>query len=141
MNVKYGLPCASAVIDDHPVSLQVQPLVLGNFFCGQEEMADKVSVDFGHAVNIGNMFFWNDECVDGRLRVHVLEGGHEIIFVNDFGRDFFCDDPAENAARIGAHFFPSTFSEKLLKKQLRSPVWHAGPVCSTLTRSVSWSQS
>jgi len=122
MNVKYGLPGAGAVIDDHPVSLRVQPLVLGYFFCGQEEMADKVSVGFRHAVNIGNMFFGNDECVDGRLRIHVLKGGHEIIFVNDFGRDFFCDDPAENAAWIGAHFSPSLFSEKLLKKQLRSPV-------------------
>lgn len=141
MNVKYGLPCACAVIDDHPVSLRVQPPVLSDFFCDQEEMADKISVGFGHAVNIGNMLFWNDESVDGRLRVHVLEGGHEIIFVNDFGRDFFCDDPAENAAWIEAHFVLSPFSEKLLKKQLRSPVWHAGPVCSTLTRSVSWSQS
>ena len=98
MNVKYGLPSARAVIDDHPVSLRVQPPVLGNFFCGQEEMADEVPVGFGHAVNIGNMLFWNDECVDGRLRVHVLEGGHEIVFVNYFRRDFFCDDPAENAA-------------------------------------------
>lgn len=137
MNVKYGLPGAGAVVDDHPVSLRVQPPVLSNFSCSQEKMADQVSVGFGHAMNVGNMFFWNDESVDGRLRVHILEGGHEIIFVNDFGRDFFRDDPAENAAWIGAHLLPPSFSEKLLKKQLRSPVWHADPVCSTLTRSVS----
>ena len=141
MNMKYGLPGAGAVIDDHPVSLRVQPLVLSDLFCGQEEVADKVSVGFGHAVNIGNMFFGNDERVDRRLRVNVLEGGHEIVFVNDLGRDLFSDDPAEKAVWILAHFFPFSFSEKLLKKQLRSPVWQAGPVCSTLIRSVSWSQS
>jgi hypothetical protein len=28
-------------------------------------------------------------------------------------------------------------SEKLLKKQDRAPVWQAGPVCSTLIKSVS----
>ncbi len=100
MDVKYGLACACAVVDDHPVSLRVQPLVLGDFFCNQEEVADKVPVGFRYAVNVGDMFFWNDESVDGRLRVHVLEGGHEIILVNDPGRDFFCNDPAENAAWI-----------------------------------------
>ena len=122
MNMKYGLSRAGAVIDDHPVSLRVQPFVLGNFFCGQEEMPDEVSVGFGHTVNIGNMLFGNDECMDRRLRVHVLKGGHEIILVNDFGRDFFCDDLTENTPWVGAHFFLSSFSEKLLKKQLRSPV-------------------
>lgn len=141
MEMKYGLSCACAVINDHPVSLRVQALVPRDFFSGQKEMADKVFVGFGHAVDIGNMFFGNDERVDRRLRVHVLEGGHEIVFVNDFGRDFFSDDSAENAARIRAHFLTSPVFEKLLKKQLRSPVWHAGPVCSTLMSSVSWSQS
>ena len=76
MNMKYGLPSAGAVIDDHPVPLRVQSFVLSNFFCGQEEMADEVSVGFRHAVNIGDMFFWNDECVDGRLRVHVFRHSH-----------------------------------------------------------------
>ena len=137
MNVEHRLSGAGAVINDHPVSLRVHPFVFCDFFCRKEQMPDKLFIFFGHTVNFGNMLFGNNERMHGGLGIHVFKGGHEIVFVNDFGRDFFCNDLAENAVWILAHYFLSSCSEKLLKKQLRSPVWHAGPVCSTLTRSVS----
>jgi hypothetical protein len=53
-------------------------------------------------------------------------------------RDFFLDDLAKNTVLVRTHSLsPGWFSEKLLKKQERSPVWQAGPLCSTLIRSVS----
>ena len=138
--MKHGLAGAGAVIDDHSVSLPVEPFIIRYFFCRQEEMSDEFPVCIVHAVNIGNVFFGNDEQVDGRLRVHVFKSGDRIVLVHDFGGDFFFDDFAEDTVGIASHAVPP-YSEKLRKKQQRDPVWQAGPVCSTLTKSVSWSQS
>ena len=121
--MKHGLSSTCAVVDDHPVAFPVEPLVPGDFFRDQEQMPDELFVALGHAVNIGDVLFGNDERMDGGLRVHVLEGRSERIFIYDFCRDLFFDDPAEEAVWIKAHdFFISPASEKLLKKQQREPV-------------------
>lgn len=100
MDVEHGLAGAGAVIDDHPVSLRVQTFIFGDLFCRKEEMSDKLFIGLGHAVNFRYMFFGNNERVYGRLRIHIFKGGHKIIFVDDFGGDFFCDDLAENTVWI-----------------------------------------
>ena len=140
--MEYGLACPRAVIDDHAVALCIQAFFIGDLLCRKEEVTDEFAVRFGHAVDFRDMPLGNDERMHGSLGIDVLKGDDRVVFEYNFRRDFLLDDLAEDAVRISAHL-PSPFSvsEKLLKKQQREPVWQAGPVCSTLTRRVSWSQS
>ncbi len=123
MKMENGLACPASVVDHHSVALSIKASVFCNFSCGKEEVTDKLSVVFGHALNIGNVLFGDDKRVDGSLGVDVFKGGNRIILVDDFRRDFFFDDFAEDAVRIATHAYsPSGLPEKLLKKQLRAPV-------------------
>ncbi len=123
MKMKHGLACPAPVIDYHPVPFFIKVFVFCNFSCGKEKVPNKLSVGVGHALNIGNVLFGNDQRVDRRLGIDIFEGGNGVILVNDFRRGLFFDDPAEDAVRIAAHAFsPSGLPEKLLKKQLLAPV-------------------
>ncbi len=127
--MKHGLPRTGSVVDDQAVTSRIQSFFIGDFFRGKKKMADKFAVRFRHAVNLGDMSLWNNERMHGCLWVHVFERDDRLVLKYDLGWDFFIDDLAENTIRIPAHDFLSPVeSEKLLKKQLRAPVWHAGPV-------------
>ena len=142
MNVEYGLSGVNAVIDDHAVSAFVKTALRSDRFGDKEQVADKIPVGSGNSMNVGDMFFGDNEEMDGRLRIEVFKRENQLVLVDNGRGDLFFDDPAKNAVWIGAHFFSHcAFPAKLRKKQERSPVWQAGPVCSTLMRSVSWSQS
>ncbi len=127
--MEHRLPCAGTVVDNQAVSFRIQALCFGNFFCSKKKMADKFTVSFRHAVNLGYVPFGNDESMHGRLGVHVFECNDRLVLEHDPGWDFLIDDLAKNTVWIQTHdLFPSSEPEKLLKKQLRAPVWHAGPV-------------
>jgi len=127
--MKHGLPRPGAVVDDQAVSLRIQAFFVRNFFRGKKKMANEFSVRLRHAVDLGNMSLGNNERMHGCLRVRVLERDDCFVLVDDLGGHFFIDNFAEDTIRIPDHdFFSSPEPEKLLKKQLRAPVWHAGPV-------------
>ncbi len=84
MNMKHRLARSASVVNDHPIPLRVQAFVGGDLFRGQEQVSDKIFVGFGHAVNIGDVFFRDNERVDGRLGIYVFEGGNRIVLVHDF---------------------------------------------------------
>jgi hypothetical protein len=127
--MKHGLPRAGAIVDDQAVSLRIQAFFVGDFFCGKKKVADKFPVRLHHAVDLGYMPLGNNEHMHGRLGVRVLERDDCFVLEYDLGWNFFIDNFAENTVRIPDHdFFSSPEQEKLLKKQLRAPVWHAGPV-------------
>ena len=137
VKMEHGLSCTGTVIDDHAIPAGIQSFCQCDGLRDEKKVADEVLVRLSHAVNIGNMSFRNDQGVDRRLRIHIFERQGELIFIHDFCRYRFIDDPAKNAIGVVAHGLASRGSAKLLKKQLRAPVWHAGPVWSTLIRSVS----
>src|SRR5512135_191977 len=140
VNVEYGLPGIPTVIDHHTVPVPVQRPLFSDRLSYKKEMPYSFLVALLHTVNVSKVLLRNDKDMDRRLRIDVLKGKARLVLVDDLRRDLPSDDLAEEAIRTAAHH-GSLFSEKLLKKQLRAPVWQAGPVCSTLTRSVSWSQS
>lgn len=138
MDVEHGLSSIKAVVDDHPITALIETFLRSYGLGNKEEMANKFAVRNGYAVDVSNMFFWHNKRVNRRLGIEVLEGDCVLVLMENRCRDFFLDDLAKNTVRVGTHFVsPGRFSEKLLKKQERSPVWQAGPVCSTLIRSVS----
>lgn len=137
MDVKHGLARVPAVVDNHPVTVLLKPQLRRNGLCHKKEMADKLPVSGGNAVDVSNMFLRYDKDMRRRLRIKILECESKFILMDDLRRNLLVDDLAEYAVRIEIHRVPPPVVEKLLKKQERAPVWHAGPVCSTLMRSVS----
>ncbi len=89
-------------------------------------MSDQFLVGNGHTVNLWYMFLRHDQDVGRSLRINIVKSNGEVVFMDGPGGYLLCDDSAKNAVLV-VHRFPSG-SEKLLKKQVRDPVWHAGPV-------------
>jgi hypothetical protein len=82
------------------------------------------------------MRFGNDQNVRRCLGIHIFEGDCKIVLMHQLCRYLLCNYFAENAVLFVCHNKSPLFPKRR-KKQLRAPVWHAGPVCSTLIRSVS----
>lgn len=138
MDVEHGLSSIKAVVDDHPITALIETLLRSYGLGNKEEVANEFTVCNGDAVDVSDMFFWHNKRVNRRLGIEVLEGDCVLILVEKCCRDFFLDDLAKKTVLVRTHFLsPGRFSEKLLKKQERSPVWQAGPVCSTFIRRVS----
>lgn len=98
-----GLAAVIVGVGDNAVSIFRKPEVLGDFARGDHEMPHQRSVfrlNFGHRAN---RFFGNKEHVHGSLRLDVVKRQAVLVFVNDFGRDFFGDDLAENSRLRIAH--------------------------------------
>lgn len=83
MKMEHGLARAPAVIDDHPVAVCIKTFVFCDFSCSKEKMTDQLSIGFGHAVNIGNMFFGHNERVHRSLGIYVFESSNRIVLIND----------------------------------------------------------
>jgi hypothetical protein len=83
MNVKYRLSSVTAVIDDHAVSAGIKFLFCGNGFGNKKKAAYQFTILGADAVNVGDMFFGNNQEVNGRLRIQVLERDDMLVIVND----------------------------------------------------------
>src|SRR5579862_10064759 len=91
VQVRHGLPRLFAAIDDQPVA--VRELELGGQLDGdQVQVAEQLAVGLGDAVVRGNHFLGDDQDVDGRLRIDVVEGEAHIVFVGDLRVDLAIDD-------------------------------------------------
>jgi len=106
MQVRHSFARVGAVIEHEAESVFGETELLGD--CGgfDEQMAEHlviVRVRFGDA---RNRFLGNDQDVDRRLRFHVVEGNDLVVFVNDFGGNFACDDFFEKGF---AHGLVSSF--------------------------------
>ena len=97
MNMEHGLSGVFTVIDDHPVSALVESVLRSNGFGDKKQMADQLTVCCGDRMNVGDVFFWNNEKMGGRLGVEVLKCDCQFIFMDDFSGDLFFDDLAKNA--------------------------------------------
>jgi hypothetical protein len=89
------LAAVSAIVDDDAVAAaQVQ--LFGQVADHQQQVRQQVGILIADRLERGDLFFGNDEDVRGCLRRHVVEGEAAIVFVDDFGRNFFVDDPLED---------------------------------------------
>jgi hypothetical protein len=128
VDMENGLTCIMTVINDHAVAALLKTLLRSKAFCNKEQMSDKFPLRKGDAVNAGDMLFRDKERMDRRLGIDVFKSEGKLVFINDLRRNFSFDDFAENTVWVQRHRFPQVSAEKLRKKQLRCPVWQAGPV-------------
>ena len=61
VDMEDGLSRAGTVIDDQAVSFCIQSFVICDFFCSEEQVADKFPVCLGHAMDLGNVPLGNNE--------------------------------------------------------------------------------
>jgi len=101
-----------SIIDDHPVSALIEPFFNGNGFGNKEQMSDELAVCYRNTVNIGYMFFRNNENMYRRLGIEVLKGNSMIIFMDDLCGYLFFYDLAEDAVRISGHFIVPPVTSK-----------------------------
>src|SRR6266508_5833093 len=142
MDMEDRLARIRTVINDHPVTALIKPPFGSKGLGNKEQVPDDLTVRRNDTMNVRDMFFRHNEYMDRRLVIDVLKGDRVFVLVDYLCGYLFFDDPAKQAGWIRGHFFSPCWSQaKLLKKQHCSPVWQAGPVCSTLMRSASWSQS
>lgn len=61
VNMEHGLARAGTIIDDHAVALFIQSFFICDFFCGEEEVANKFPVCLGHAVDLSDVPLGNNQ--------------------------------------------------------------------------------
>ncbi len=137
VNVKDRLSGITAVVDDETVAFFFQTFIPCDRLSDQKKTSNVYRIFVFHAMDIVKVILGDDQDMDGRLRIDVLECNGCRILKYDGGGDLLLDDPAKKTALGICLVHLSPIFEKLLKKQLRDPVWQAGPVWSTLISSVS----
>eukprot|EP00274_Cyanoptyche_gloeocystis_P005014 CAMPEP_0196654120 /NCGR_PEP_ID=MMETSP1086-20130531/3802_1 /TAXON_ID=77921 /ORGANISM="Cyanoptyche gloeocystis , Strain SAG4.97" /LENGTH=136 /DNA_ID=CAMNT_0041985693 /DNA_START=912 /DNA_END=1322 /DNA_ORIENTATION=+ len=97
VEVIYGLPAREAVVDHESVTVLQAWLLPCNLGRGAEQVAHDGVVlarfDVGHP---SDELLRHQHDVHRRLRVHVPEGEHLVVFKNNFGRDFLPNNLAED---------------------------------------------
>jgi len=86
-----------AVVDDNPEAVRGDSLSLGHLLGDEEEVAEECLVLLWVGLGeLGNGFPGDDQDVNWRLRVDVVEGDTVVILVNDLGGDLLPEDLAKN---------------------------------------------
>ena len=102
MHVWHGLPSVLTVIDDQAIA-RIRDAEFAPESCGDDEKVPEhllmCRFDVGNA---RDRVDGHDEHMNGRLRLNIAECDAEFIPIDDVGRDFARDDPAEEG-RLLSH--------------------------------------
>lgn len=88
MQVRHGFACVRAVVEDEAIATLVEAEFVGDFRGFEQQVAENLMVfrcGFGDA---WDGFLWNDKHVRWRLRFDVAEREHEVVFIDNRGRNF-----------------------------------------------------
>ena len=101
MEVRDGFTAVGAVVD-HEAKATGEVEFPGENACGKKEVSEERLVACGGFAHAGNEFFWNDQQVDGSLRLDVVQDDAEVVLMLDLGGDFTVDDALEDGLGHGA---------------------------------------
>ncbi len=102
-----SLPTIGSCIDDTSIA-PVQVQRARQFGDGSVHVADQCIVRPDSLSERNNVAARNDQYMRRRLRVHVGEGHHLVIFKQQLCRDFSGSDFAENTIHTRQHSAPAT---------------------------------
>src|SRR4030095_146053 len=97
VDVIHDLAAFGPTVDPEPISALGQSPVLTDLACSEEAAAENLDVPRLHRGDRSDMAFGDDEKMDRRLRVDVLEGEDRIVLVVDLRMSLTGDDAAEHA--------------------------------------------
>lgn len=97
MDVEDGLAGVAVGVEDHTKSAVGKPTLSHDGCSATNHLAQKIIVAVAEIVQRRDVRFRNHEDVKWRLRIDIFEGEEMAVFENDFGRNLFRDDLAEEA--------------------------------------------
>lgn len=95
MNVMHALTRPRPTIRHQPKALLFESLVAGELSAHAQKMTHEAQILVGDVEQGGNVLVRNNQKVNRRLRVDILEGGHEVIAIDDLSLDLPADDTTE----------------------------------------------
>jgi len=87
MEMKNGLPGIGPAIGHQPIPALGHPKLRGELLADQGDVSHQFLVSRPESIQAGDVLLGYDQHVHWHLRRNVLEGNHEIILVNDGGRN------------------------------------------------------
>ena len=84
MNVEHRLPGAHSAVEDQTKARHFKIVFFGQEFGDSEHRPHQILVRFLDFHEGAHMFFGNDQKMDWRLGIDILDGDEMIILVNDF---------------------------------------------------------
>ncbi len=95
MEMGDAFPAVAAIINDETETRFGEALLLRHGLRDKDQVAEKRLIfDFGRG-DARDFLFGNDQNVDRRLRLAVVEGQAEVVFVDDSGGNFAGADLGE----------------------------------------------
>jgi len=95
--VENGLTGPGTRVDHSPVASSFQTPLPRQLCRHHEEMPQEWGIVGGGVIQGFQVFAWDNECMDGRLRMGVLKRHDFIILKDNLGGQASLDDSAENA--------------------------------------------
>ena len=96
MEMEYRLAGIASGVRDDPIAGLRQPLLFRHLGTGHQELSQEVGVLIAAVLHRCHMLFGNDERMDRRLRIDIVEGQRAIVLVHDLGRE----SPSEQFCKI-----------------------------------------
>lgn len=91
MQMENRLATVHTSVDDRPVAA-VQPQCRSDSWYHQHHVSTQRCIFGSQFIQRNHGLLWDEQHMDGGLRVHITKGQAKIVFVNDAGRDFLVDD-------------------------------------------------
>ena len=95
MEMRHRFTAIQSVIDDEAVAGTLQPEMIRDLGGLQQQMAQQTMIIRRGVGNAWDGFSRHDEDVRWRLRIDVVEGQDQVVFIDDGGGDVFVDDLLE----------------------------------------------
>ncbi len=95
-----GFTAVGTVVDHDPKSRGVQAFGFCHALRHEYQVTEKALVRRGGFGDPRDFLLWDDQEMDRRLRVDVVEGETSVILENDPGGNFAGDDPGENRTHL-----------------------------------------
>jgi hypothetical protein len=97
VDVTHGLAPVSAAVGDDTKAVLCQSGALGHSLCGEKNLSDQAAILWTKAHQSGDVLSRNDQLVNRRLGVEVLNRNQCLTLVGEGGRDLPPNDPAKDA--------------------------------------------
>ncbi len=97
VDVEDGLPGPGTIIDHRTITLRIEPPLTGQLSRHKKEVAEQGLVFRCSLPERRNVFSWEDQQMDRRLRMNVLDRDRLFVLMHYFGGNLAIDNLAEEA--------------------------------------------
>lgn len=105
MEMKYALASVRSGVDDDPVPGLGNPLQFRDLTADQQQPSEQLSIRVLQLSQRDHMFSGNDQRMDRRLRIDIVECDHQIVLIDEGCRNSPRDDFAKETVAHGAVSF------------------------------------